>query len=85
MLVNVRRLITNHYTDAPDPGVALPPAEQVAFGTSCHCMTASKGSFNEGHIFPIARAICLYRRCKSTDGPIFLGIDTHAVSIPLSG
>ena len=79
MLVNVPRLITAYYTEAPDPAV---PAQRVAFGTSGHRGTAFNRSFNEGHILAITQAICLYRKRQGTDGPLFLGIDTHALSIP---
>jgi phosphoglucomutase len=79
MLVNVPRLITAYYTEAPDPAV---PAQRVAFGTSGHRGTAFNRSFNEDHILAITQAICLYRKRQGIDGPLFLGIDTHAVSIP---
>jgi phosphoglucomutase len=79
ILVNVPKLITAYYTDAPDPGVA---AQRVAFGTSGHRGTAFKRSFNEDHILAITQAICLYRTRHGTDGPLFLGCDTHALSIP---
>src|ERR1700688_2214890 len=79
MLVNVPRLITAYYTEAPDPAV---PAQRVAYGTSGHRGTAFNRSFNEDHILAITQAICLYRKRQGIDGPLFLGIDTHAVSIP---
>src|SRR5271169_2212157 len=79
MLVNVPKLLTAYYSAVPDPSV---PAQRVAFGTSGHRGTAFNGSFNEGHILAITQAICLYRKEKGTDGPLFLGIDTHALSIP---
>jgi phosphoglucomutase len=79
MLVNVPRLITAYYTEAPDPAV---PAQRVAFGTSGHRGTAFNRSFNEDHILAITQAICLHRKRQGTDGPLFLGIDTHALSIP---
>jgi phosphoglucomutase len=79
MLVNVPRLITAYYTEAPDPAV---PAQRVAFGTSGHRGTAFNRSFNESHILAITQAICLHRKRQGTDGPLFLGIDTHALSIP---
>jgi phosphoglucomutase len=79
MLVNVPRLVTAYYTEAPDP---LLPEQRVAFGTSGHRGTAFDRSFNEGHILAITQAICLYRKRQRTDGPLFLGIDTHALSIP---
>jgi phosphoglucomutase len=79
MLVNVPRLVTAYYTEAPDPAV---PAQRVAFGTSGHRGTAFNGSFNEDHILAITQAICLYRERQGTDGPLFLGLDTHALSTP---
>ena len=79
MLVDVARLVTAYYSDAPDPAV---PAQRVAFGTSGHRGTAFKRSFNEDHILAITQAICLYRKGQGTDGPLFLGIDTHALSTP---
>ena len=79
MLLNVPRLITAYYAEAPDPAV---PAERVAFGTSGHRGSAFNRSFNEDHILAITQAICLYRKRQGTDGPLFLGIDTHALSVP---
>jgi phosphoglucomutase len=79
ILVDVSRLITAYYTDAPDPTV---PAQRVAFGTSGHRGSSFKQSFNENHILAITQAICLYRKGQGISGPLFLGIDTHALSIP---
>jgi phosphoglucomutase len=79
MLVNVPRLVTAYYTEVPDPAV---PAQRVAFGTSGHRGSAFELAFNEGHILAITQAICQYRKGQGTDGPLFLGIDTHALSIP---
>jgi phosphoglucomutase len=79
MLVNVPKLITAYYTDAPDPVI---PAQRVAFGTSGHRGTAFNRSFNEAHILTITQAICLFRKQQGTDGPLFLGLDTHALSSP---
>src|SRR5208283_934733 len=79
MLVNVPRLITAYYTEAPDPDV---PEQRVAFGTSGHRGSALEKSFNEWHILAITQAICLYREQKKIDGPLFLGMDTHALSVP---
>jgi phosphoglucomutase len=78
-LVNVPRLLTAYYTEAPDPSV---PAQRVAFGTSGHRGSAFEKSFNEGHILAITQAICLYRKQQRIDGPLFLGLDTHALSVP---
>lgn len=79
MLVNVPRLITAYYTDVPDPSI---PAQRVAFGTSGHRGSALQRAFNEWHILAITQAICLYRKLQHTDGPLFLGMDTHALSVP---
>jgi phosphoglucomutase len=79
MLVDVPRLITAYYTDAPDPSL---PAQRVSFGTSGHRGSSFKRSFNEQHILAITEAICQYRKLHQTDGPLFLGLDTHALSIP---
>jgi len=79
MLINVPRLVTAYYTLSPDPAA---PAQRVAFGTSGHRGSAGNGSFNEDHILAITQAICLYRKQQGTDGPLFLGMDTHALSVP---
>src|ERR1039458_9519434 len=79
MLVNLPRLITAYYTEEPDPSV---PAQRVAFGTSGHRGSSFENAFNEWHILAISQAICLYREQKKIDGPLFLGIDTHALSVP---
>ena len=63
----------------PDPAV---PAQRVAFGTSGHRGSSFKQAFNERHILAISQAICLYREWKKISGPLFLGIDTHALSVP---
>ena len=73
------RLITAYYTEVPDPSV---PAQRVAFGTSGHRGSALQKAFNEWHILAITQAICLYRKLQHTDGPLFLGMDTHALSMP---
>src|SRR6266849_5565036 len=79
MLVNVPRLVTAYFTDKPDPAIA---AQRVAFGTSGHRGSAFDNAFNENHILAISQAICLYRKTASIDGPLFIGIDTHALSEP---
>jgi len=79
MLVNVPRLVTAYYTDVPDPSA---PEQRVFLGTSGHCGPAFQKAFNEGHILAISQAICLYRRQQKIDGPLFLGMDTHALSVP---
>lgn len=78
-LVNVAKLITAYYSEKPDPSV---PAQRVAFGTSGHRGSSFKNSFNEDHVLAISQAICLYRQKEGIDGPLFLGIDTHALSEP---
>jgi phosphoglucomutase len=79
MLVDVPRLITAYYSETPNPAI---PAQCVSFGTSGHRGAAFTRSFNEYHILAITQAICFYRRQQGTNGPLFLGIDTHALSIP---
>ena len=79
MLVNVPKLVTAYYTESPDPSV---PEQRVVFGTSGHRGSALEKSFNEGHILAITQAICLYREQQKIDGPLFLGMDTHATSRP---
>src|SRR5208283_3710010 len=79
MLVNVPKLITAYFTEVPDPSV---PEQRVSFGTSGHRGSAFEKAFNERHILAISQAICLYREQMQIDGPLFLGIDTHAISVP---
>ncbi len=78
-LVNVPQLLTAYYAETPDPSV---PAERVTFGTSGHRGSSLTRSFNEQHILAITQAICLYRKEQRIDGPLFLGLDTHALSAP---
>jgi phosphoglucomutase len=79
LLINVPRLVTAYYTGRPDPSV---PAQRVVFGTSGHRGSALDYAFNEAHILAITQAICLYRKQQSIDGPLYIGIDTHALSEP---
>ncbi len=79
MLVNVASLITAYYTEAPDPAA---PEQRVSFGTSGHRGSSFDKSFNERHILAISQAICLYRKQERIDGPLFMGMDTHALSVP---
>ncbi|MBK5257454.1 MAG: alpha-D-glucose phosphate-specific phosphoglucomutase, partial [Vicinamibacteria bacterium] len=79
ILVNVPRLVSAYYTEVPDPAF---PGQQVAFGTSGHRGSAFGKSFNEWHVLAITQAICRYRTQVGTNGPLFLGIDTHALSVP---
>ena len=78
-LINVPRLISAYYTYQPD--VSL-PAQQVAFGTSGHRGTSFSHSFNEAHILAISQAICEYRQAQGYRGPLYVGMDTHALSEP---
>jgi phosphoglucomutase len=77
MLVNVPRLVTAYFSLVPDPAIV---SQRVAFGTSGHRGSAFAAAFNEAHILAIAQAICLYRRKANIDGPLFMGMDTHALS-----
>ena len=77
LLVNVPRLMTAYFALLPDPSVT---SQRVAFGTSGHRGSAFAAAFNEAHILAIAQAVCLYRRHAGTDGPLYLGMDTHALS-----
>ena len=79
MLVSVPELIAAYYTEIPDPSF---PEQRVVFGTSGHRGSALLKSFNERHILATTQAICLYRRRRKIDGPLFIGMDTHAVSVP---
>jgi len=79
MLTNIPRLVTAYYVNCPDPAV---PAQRVDFGTSGHRGSSLDHAFNEAHILTITQAICLYRKQQSIDGPLFMGIDTHALSEP---
>lgn len=79
LLVDVPRLISAYYTGRPDPAVA---SQRVAFGTSGHRGSSFDDAFNEWHVLAISQAICDHRRQKGIDGPLFLGIDTHALSTP---
>ncbi|GGB05267.1 phosphoglucomutase (alpha-D-glucose-1,6-bisphosphate-dependent) [Puia dinghuensis] len=78
-LVDVTRLITAYYTETPDPAI---PGQRVAFGTSGHRGSSFDSAFTETHIVAITQAICLYRQQQRIDGPIFLAMDTHALSWP---
>jgi len=80
-LIDVKSLLAAYFTGTPDSSV---PAERVAFGTSGHRGSSLDNSFNEPHILAITQAICLYRKNQQIDGPLFLGIDTHALSQPAS-
>ena len=77
MLADIPRLVSAYYTTHPDPSRR---EERVSFGTSGHRGSSLTGAFTESHILAITQAICQYRREQGTDGPLFLGIDTHALS-----
>ena len=79
MLVDVDGLIRAYYEIRPDPS---DPAQRVAFGTSGHRGSALNAAFNEAHIAATTEAICRYRTTQGTDGPLFIGRDTHALSGP---
>src|ERR1700761_7819080 len=79
ILVNVPALITDYYAYKPDPAEKT---QRVAFGTSGHRGSSLSCSFNEDHILAITQAICEYRKQEGTTGPLFLGMDTHALSYP---
>jgi phosphoglucomutase len=83
LLVNVPQLVTSYYAEAPDPAV---PEQRVAFGTSGHRGSSFKKSFNQAHILATSQAICDYRAAqggsKGMGGPLFIGMDTHALSVP---
>src|SRR5712664_3511956 len=79
MLVNVPRLVTAYFSGKPDPAVS---SQRVAFGTSGHRGSAFNNAFNEAHILAISQAICDYRGSRGITGPLFVGIDTHALAEP---
>jgi phosphoglucomutase len=77
LLANIPRLISAYYTHSPDASI---PAERVAFGTSGHRGSSLRNSFNEDHVLAISQAVCEYRKAKKISGPLFMGMDTHALS-----
>lgn len=79
ILVNVPKLLDAYYSGKPDPSI---PTQRVEFGTSGHRGSSLDNSFNENHILAITQAICLYRASQNIDGPLYLGMDTHALSLP---
>ncbi len=79
LLVDVGKLVTAYYTGVPDPSQ---PAQRVAFGTSGHRGSSFEMSFNEHHVLAIVETVCRYREKSGIDGPLFLGVDTHALSQP---
>jgi Phosphoglucomutase/phosphomannomutase, alpha/beta/alpha domain I len=78
-LISIAKLITAYYAGKPDISV---PAQRVMFGTSGHRGCSLDNSFNEAHILAITQAICDYRKQQGFDGPMFIGLDTHALSEP---
>jgi phosphoglucomutase len=79
MLVNVPRLVTSYFAETPD---AAEVSQRIVFGTSGHRGSSFTLSFNEAHILAMSQAVCDYRRHARVDGPLFLGMDTHALSEP---
>jgi len=79
LLINPETLRAQYYSERPDVGV---PEQRVAFGTSGHRGSAARRSFNEAHILAVTQAVCEYRKKEGIDGPLFLGIDSHALSEP---
>ena len=79
LLVNVPRLVTSYYSRKPD---VTDPAQKVTFGTSGHRGSSFKNSFNEDHVLAVSQAICQFRKSKNITGPLFMGMDTHALSEP---
>ena len=82
ILVDIPKLVSAYHTGIPDPSVA---AQRVAFGTSGHRGSSFDLSFNEWHVLAITQAICEYRSAQGIAGPLFIGIDTHALSQPALG
>lgn len=79
LLVNIPRLVCTYYTTQPNAGIA---DQQISFGTSGHRGSSFRCSFNEDHIMAVSQAICEYRKEKEITGPLFIGMDTHALSEP---
>ncbi len=79
MLLDVSKLVTAYYSEIPDPHVST---QRVSFGTSGHRGSAFDKTFNEKHVLAITEAICRHRKANGIDGPLFIGIDTHALSVP---
>ena len=78
-LTDIPKLITAYYAETPDPSVG---AQRVSFGTSGHRGSSLARSFNEQHILAISQALCLHRQQERIDGPLFMGLDTHPLSVP---
>jgi phosphoglucomutase len=82
LLTDIPKLLAAYYSGIPDPSV---PAQRISFGTSGHRGTSLERSFNERHILAVTQAICDHRRGLKIDGPLFMGMDTHALSAPAFG
>src|SRR5688572_1438509 len=78
-LLDVVGLLNAYHDLRPDPD---DPGQRVSFGTSGHRGSSIAGTFNEAHVLAIAQAICDYRKGQGIDGPLYLGRDTHALSVP---
>ena len=79
LLTNIPRLVSAYYLTKPDPAE---PVCRIAFGTSGHRGSSLDGSFNEDHILAVTQAVCEYRQTAGINGPLYLGMDTHALSEP---
>jgi len=79
MLTDIPKLLAAYHSEIPDPSI---PSQRISFGTSGHRGTSLERSFNENHILAVTQAICHYRRAAKIDGPLFMGMDTHALSAP---
>ena len=79
VLANIPRIVSAYYTHQPD---VSEPTQQVSFGTSGHRGSSLKNSFNQDHILAISQALCEYRTSQNINGPLFMGMDTHALSEP---
>jgi len=79
MLVQIPQLVSAYYTEAPDPKLT---EQRILFGTSGHRGSSLNNSFNENHIQAITQAICMYRAGRKITGPLYIGMDTHALSYP---
>src|SRR5438045_8414330 len=79
ILIDVEKLLAAYFSGRPDPAVA---DQRVVFGTSGHRGSSLDNSFNEAHILAITQAICFYRQKEKIDGPLYIGVDTRALSKP---
>ncbi|HEY9644003.1 MAG TPA: phosphoglucomutase (alpha-D-glucose-1,6-bisphosphate-dependent) [Coleofasciculaceae cyanobacterium] len=79
ILIDVAKLLDDYYTTHPDPAN---PLQKVSFGTSGHRGSSTNGTFNEDHILAVSQAVAEYRKSKGIDGPLYMGMDSHALSLP---